>query len=154
MSFVGDIEAETRSLMNKQPSLCNGESNGRSCVFYWAHVEKVESGNADHLRLGQVFRICGYHPSLALEMDKLAVRCNRYEPRRLPMWKRPLALLRIIDDPGRFQEDYEVYKPLTPADVQALQPPRSFSERSNNTPAEPEVSLDDAFDGDNGIFSP
>lgn len=157
--------------MTRQPVLCNGQKTGRSCVHYWAHVEKVESANADYIRLGQTWRVCGWHPSIANEMsaDQLAVRCNQYTPRWLPLWKRPLALLRIVDDPGTYQSEYEEYRPLTPEQIKALQDDGpSLSEHVAEQVAslerealrpmkKPEVSLDDAVDdlaeGDGGIFS-
>jgi hypothetical protein len=121
--LVVDPEAEKRSVMMRQKVLCNGEKNGRSCVHYWAHVEKVESTNADYLRRGEIYRVCGFHPSIAHEMrqDQLAVECNYYTPRRLPIWKRPLALLKIVDDPGRFDPSFEGYNPLTDEEIKQLQ---------------------------------
>lgn len=163
MAFVDDPGAEKRSVMLRQQALCNGQKTGRSCVHYWAHVEKVESHNPDFIRLGQVFRVCGFHPSLAHEMseEQLAVRCNQYRPRRLPLWKRPLALLKLVDDPGRYQVEYEVYKPLTPAQVAALQAETTTDDlvAANIEQAEASlravgrekvVSVDDALD--EGIF--
>lgn len=122
MGFFIDEGADKRSLMNRQPRLCNGQKTGRACVHYWAHNEPVESANSDVLRLGQLFRVCGVHPSIAHEMEshQLATHCNRYEPRRLPLYKRPLRWLRIIDDPGAYNPAVEEYRPLTPEEVQAL----------------------------------
>lgn len=122
MGFFIDPNADKRSLMHAQPRLCNGQKTGRACVHYWAHNEPVESANSDVLRLGQLFRVCGVHPSIAHEMEshQLATHCNRYAPRRLPLYKRPLRWLRIIDDPGAYNPSVEEYRPLTPEEVKAI----------------------------------
>jgi hypothetical protein len=163
--LIEDPEAEKRSLMMRRKALCNGASTGRCCVHYWVHVEKVESNNADYLRRGELYRVCGYHPSIANEMshEQLATECNQFVPRRLPMWKRPLALLRIVSDPGKYDPSFEDYQPLTPEQIQALQDEMPSSSAAIAEMAKvaqqarnPEVSLSEALDDDepgSGIFS-
>lgn len=123
MAFHYDPEAEKRSLMLQRKALCNGEKTGRQCVHYWAHVEKVESANPDFLRRGEIFRACAFvgggtihcHEMAA---DQLSTECNQYKARLLPLWKRPLAALRIIDDPGAFDPFFEGYDPMTKEDIE------------------------------------
>lgn len=123
MGMIHDPEAESRSVMLKRPALCNGQKTGRSCVHYWAHAEKVESNNPDNLRLGEMFRGCGYHPSIVHEMSEsqLATVCNRYEPRKLPLFRRALVVLGLADDPGKYDPSFEEYQPLTPDEIKQLQ---------------------------------
>ena len=127
MSFHYDPGAEKRSLMMNRKVLCNGEATGRACVFYWAHVEKVESANADYLGRGEIFRVCGWPGFGAntqmneMQADQLATECNQYKPRRLPMLQRPFAALKVIKDPGRFDPAFEQYNPLTPEEIKERQ---------------------------------
>lgn len=124
--LIHDPEAEGRSIMMKRPALCNGQRTGRQCVHYWMHIEKVESNNADNLRLGETYRGCALDKTPAvlvhqMTANELAVVCNRFEPRRLPFYKRPLRWLRLIDDPGAYKPDLEEYRPLTPDDIREIQ---------------------------------
>jgi hypothetical protein len=127
MGLIHDPEAEKRSLMMARKALCNGQQTGRSCVHYWVHAEKVESNNPDNLRIGEVFRVCapmGTSPTLGNEMSEsqLATRCNRYEPRKLPLFKRVLKVLRFpVADPGAYDPEVEDYKPLTAEEIRELQ---------------------------------
>jgi hypothetical protein len=167
--IVEDFEAEKRSLMAKAKPLCNGEKNGRSCVHYWAHVEKVESVNPDYLRRGELFRVCGFHPSIAHEMNQhqLAVECNRYAPRRLPLFKRPLAVLGLVKDPGKYDPNFEEYQPISAAQLKLLQEETPSTSEAiaemkklvakAKEPQQPEVTLAEALGEDTetgeGIFA-
>lgn len=180
MAFHYDPEAEKRSLMLKQKALCNGEKNGRSCVYYWTHVEKVESANADNLRRGELFRACCYPGTGStlhvheLSSEQFATECNQFVPRKLPIWKRPLAVLGMVADPGKYDAGYEDYNPLTPEEIRKLQKEHPSPEEdksaivgANDDPAaevgaanieafKQEFSLDDAMDAldaDEGIFN-
>jgi hypothetical protein len=121
--MIHDPEADKRSIMMQRPALCNGQAKGRSCVHYWVHVEKVESNNADNLRLGEIFRGCVLHASLVHEMtaSQLATICNKYTPRKPPIWKRPLVVLGLADDLGKYDPAVEEYNPLTPEEIRELQ---------------------------------
>lgn len=121
--LIHDPGAEKRSLMMRRPALCNGQATGRCCAYYWVHVEKVESNNPDNLRLGEVYRGCTFAPSIVHEMTEaqLATVCNQYKPRRLPLWQRPLAALRVLKDPGRYDPSIETYEPLPPEQIRQLQ---------------------------------
>jgi hypothetical protein len=144
MGLIHDPEAEKRSLMMAQKALCNGQQTGRSCVHYWVHAEKVESNNPDNLRIGEVFRVCapmGTSPTLGNEMSEsqLATRCNRYEPRKLPLFKRALKVLGLpVDDPGVYDPEVEEYNPLTAEEIRLLQEgssdPTAVAERGPLTP--------------------
>jgi hypothetical protein len=167
MAFHYDPEAEKRSLMLQQKALCNGQKTGRACAHYWAHVEKVESANPDFLRRGEIFRACAFvgggtihcHEMAA---DQLSTECNQYKARVLPIWKRPLAALRIIDDPGAYDPFFEGYDPMTSEDIaeqNRLHPstPEDTTATVGTDPAaemaadnvvtfQKELSLDDAMD--------
>lgn len=114
-----DPEAERRSAMMRRKSLCNGQLTGRQCIYYWTHVEKVESNNPDNLKLGEIYRGCTYAPSIVHEMSEaqLATYCNQYKPRR-----RTLRVLLGLDaDRGAYDPQLEMYDPLTPEQIRALQ---------------------------------
>lgn len=126
MGLIHDPGAEKRSLMMRRKPLCNGEKTGRSCIHYWVHVEKVESNNPDNLRLGEIYRACALNGASALHVhemseSQLATVCNQYVPRRLPIWKRPLAVLGLVEDPGKYEGSVEDYKPLSPEEIKELQ---------------------------------
>jgi len=121
--MIHDPEAEQRSIMMKRPALCNGQKTGRSCAFYWVHTEKVESNNPDNLRLGEIFRGCILHDSIVHEMSEsqLATSCNQYKPRKLPLFRRALAVLNLTEDPGKYDPTIEEYQPLSPEEIRELQ---------------------------------
>lgn len=127
MAFHYDPEAEKRSLMLKQKALCSGEKHGRSCVFYWTHVEKVESANADNLRRGEIYRACCFPGTGStlhvheMSASQLATECNQFKPRKLPILQRPLAWVGLKADPGKYDPNYEAYDPLTPEEIRKLQ---------------------------------
>lgn len=175
MGFHYDPEADKRSLMLKQKALCNGQRNGRACVHYWTHVEKVESANSDNLRRGEIYRSCvfpgGGAPLQSHEMsaDQLATECNQFKARRLPILQRPLAWLGMVEDQGKYDPEYEDYKPLSPEEIKTLQAELPTPEADENavvggTPEaaiesfKKDFSLDDAMSAlddnseDGGIF--
>jgi hypothetical protein len=130
------------------------------------HVEKVESVNADHLRLGETYRACILSPSIAHEMSdmQLATMCTQYTPRRLPLYKRPLAVLGLVNDPGRYNPEVEEYKPLSPEEIKQLQAENPAAPAVTPAPSgddqvtalKKEIGLDTALasmDEDQGIFN-
>lgn len=104
-----DSEAEKRSLMMKQPVLCNGQQTGHPCKSYWAMVRNVASHNPDFLRQGEKLRFCrawGYEPlEFGEGATELATYCTLYEP----------------DMHRRYDEQFEEYKALSTEEMQKNQ---------------------------------
>jgi len=55
-------------------------------------------------------RQCILHESIAVEMnhEEQPHTCSRYKPQK----KRFLAMLGLVEDKGRFRDDFEVYRPV------------------------------------------
>jgi hypothetical protein len=104
-----DPEAEKRSLMMKQPVLCNGQQTGHPCKQYWAMVRNVASHNPDFLRQGEKLRFCrawGYEPlEFGEGATELATYCTLYE----------------ADKNRRYDEQFEEYKALSEEEMEANQ---------------------------------
>lgn len=167
MGLIRDPDAEKRSLMLKQKTLCDGQKNGRACACYWEHWEKVDSHNPDSLRKGEIFRVCIVSPAIAHEMtaDQVATECNQYRPMKLAWYLRPLAWIGLIDDPGRYR-DTATWNPMTPEEIKKLEEKTPLADelvQLNKTKFQAEVeekqkelSLDDAINEmgeDQGIFA-
>ena len=109
MQYHIDPEAEKRSLMLKQQSVCNGEASGFACKHYWTVIMKVDAQNPDHLRVGEKVRRCLVIAPEIIELGdgtkELAVHCSRYEEDR----NRP------------YDPSFEEYNPLSPEEINELQ---------------------------------
>jgi len=111
MQYHIDPEAEKRSLMNKQPAVCNGEATGFACKHYWTVIMRVDAQNPDHLRTGEKVRRCLVIAPEIVELGdgtkELAVHCSRY----------------VKDASRPYDPGFEEYNPLSPEEIEALQEP-------------------------------
>ena len=116
MQYYIDPEAEKRSLMNKQPAMCNGEATGFACKHYWTVVMRVDVQNPDHLRTGEKVRRCLVIAPEIVELGdgtkELAVHCSRY----------------VKDNNRPYDESFEEYNPMSPEEVESLQEPSEAQE--------------------------
>jgi hypothetical protein len=103
-----DEDAQKRSLMLKQPVLCNGQQTGHPCKHYWAMLRNVNSHNPDFLRQGEKLRFCrawGYEPlEFGEGVTELATYCTMYEP----------------DIRREYDDDFEDYKGIAPEEMDEL----------------------------------
>ena len=116
MQYYIDPEAEKRSLMNKQPAVCNGEATGFACKHYWTVVMRVDVQNPDHLRTGEKVRRCLVIAPEIVELGdgtkELAVHCSRY----------------VKDNNRPYDASFEEYNPMSPEEVESLQEPSEAQE--------------------------
>lgn len=108
MQYHIDPNAEKRSVMLKQPSLCNGEATGFACKHYWTVIMRVDVQNPDHLRTGEKVRRCLVIAPEIIELGdgtrELAVHCSRYEQ----------------DTSRPYDPAFEEYNPMSPEEIQDL----------------------------------
>ena len=112
MQYHIDPEAEKKSLMLKQPAVCNGEATGFACKHYWTVIMRVDVQNPDHLRTGEKVRRCLVIAPEIVELGdgtkELAVHCSRY-----------------AKDANRpYDASFEEYKPMSPEEVDSLEAPK------------------------------
>lgn len=101
-----DPEARKRSLMYKNPTVCDGQKDGKQCKHYWFSISRIDVVNPDELRSGRKDRFCillGTPFSMGEGAGEMATYCNQYVP-------------------GPFDYDAEkaVNKPMTEEEIRAL----------------------------------
>lgn len=106
---LSDPEADARSIMMRQPCICNGERTGSECEHYWFQVIRFATANSDAFKLGDRVRRCllekdAWDLQQRLEAIDLPVRCNQYKPS-----------LRQYDPKN------EEYDPITPEETRFLE---------------------------------
>ena len=109
MQLFEDPKAKDRSLMSRQPTLCNGQRTGFQCKMYWAMRKKIDTVNPDALAKGEVNRFClNDRAEITFLGDggaDMAVQCTCYEPN----WSR------------KYDEEFESFKPLEPEEIAELE---------------------------------
>lgn len=118
---MNDPLADSRSIMMRQPCICNGERTKFECEHYWFQVIRFATANSDAFKLGDRVRRCmlektSWDLQQRLELIDLPVRCNQYAPS-----------LRQYDP------DAEKYDPITPAEAEFLQ--KEWEKRANDVEA-------------------
>lgn len=112
-TYFHDPNAQARSPMLRQLTVCDGQRDGHECKHYWRQVVKKDTLNPDNLRKGETYRYClralnAPDHNMAMFINgtsELAVECTEYRKDR----RRP-------HDPN-----VDAYDPLTPEEIQALQ---------------------------------
>lgn len=86
VGIINDENAEARSLMNRNPCVCDGEANGVVCRNFWGIIQKFDAANADALRSGEKNRACTKLSGWPLEFvsEEKPTFCLMYEPRKTP----------------------------------------------------------------------
>jgi len=112
--FLKDEDADARSLMMRQPVLCNGQATGWQCRHYWLQVCRMDTLNSDELKVGERFRRCMLeNPTQNADLIDLPVACNQY-----------VTTGRLVDRLlGRarpYNPADEVYDPLSTEEVEFL----------------------------------
>lgn len=77
-----DPRARERSLMYKNPTVCDGQKDGHQCKHYWKTVDRMDVANPDELRKGKTQRFCillGNPPfPMGERAAELSHECNQY----------------------------------------------------------------------------
>ena len=112
--FLKDADADSRSMMMKQPVICNGQATGWACKHYWLQVCRMDTLNSDELKVGERFRRCLLEqPTQNADLIDLPVACNQYvTTRRL--------VDRLLGRARPYNPADEVYDPLTAEEVDFL----------------------------------
>jgi hypothetical protein len=129
MTLIEDPNADARSLMNRAPCICDGESSSVVCKHYWSVIQKFHAQNADGLRSGEKQRACTLTEGLVLEFtsEEKPTVCNRYEARKetglVAILKRSAnALLMQPKGAGyvRFDSEFAKFNPMTVEEIAKL----------------------------------
>lgn len=78
-----DPKARERSLMYKNPTVCDGQRDGKQCRHYWFSISRIDVINPDEIRRGRKDRFCillGTPYSMGDGSSEMATYCNQYEP--------------------------------------------------------------------------
>lgn len=78
-----DPKARERSLMYKNPTVCDGQRDGKQCKHYWFSISRIDVINPDELRRGRKDRFCillGTPYSMGDGSSEMATYCNQYDP--------------------------------------------------------------------------
>lgn len=78
-----DPKARERSLMYKNPTVCDGQRDGKQCKHYWFSISRVDVINPDELRSGRKDRFCILLNTpfpMGEGASEMAIYCNQYEP--------------------------------------------------------------------------
>lgn len=78
-----DPKARERSLMYKNPTVCDGQRDGKQCKHYWFSISRIDVINPDELRRGRKDRFCillGNPYSMGDGSSEMATYCNQYDP--------------------------------------------------------------------------
>ena len=77
-----DPKARERSLMFKNPTVCDGQKAGYQCKHYWRTVDRMDVANPDEVRKGKTQRFCillGNPPfPMGERASELSHECNQY----------------------------------------------------------------------------
>lgn len=77
--FLKDEDADARSVMMKQPVICNGQATGWQCRHFWYQVLRMDTLNSDELKVGERLRRCLLEqPTQNADLIDLPVVCNQY----------------------------------------------------------------------------
>lgn len=132
VGIINDENAEARSLMNRNPCVCDGEATGVVCKNFWGIIQKFDAANADALRSGEKNRACTFLSGWPLEFvsEEKPTFCLMYEPRKTPglvaITRRALRTLLPWKPigPGYMTyasvKDFNAYRPMTNEEIADL----------------------------------